>query len=100
VVQISQTQKSCIDELELEQAQNFNYSILDTCEYVIFTTAISSPSMRAKQYNLSYQINVMGTKYFIKQAIKRNYKVLFFSSDAVFGNDISIFIGIYCRQNY
>jgi len=87
VIQIAQRQKSCIYELELKQAQNFNYSILDTCEYVIFTAAISAPDMCANQHDLSYQINVTGTKFFIQQAIKRNCKVLFFSSDAVFGND-------------
>lgn len=74
--------------LDLEAPEKFNYDILNVCDYVIFTSAISSPDFCAKEYKQAYNINVEGTKYFIDKAISLNCKVLFFSSDAVFGKDL------------
>lgn len=73
-------------KLELTQAEQFDYSQLDDVNYVVFTAAISGPDQCANHYEESYNINVTGTKYFIKQALKRKCRVLFFSSDAVFGD--------------
>ena len=42
--------------------------------------------MCANEYEKCWGINVTGTSYFIREAIKRNVKVLFFSSDAAFGD--------------
>lgn len=74
--------------LDLSEAEKFNYSLLDDFNYVIFTAAISGPDQCAKEFDTCWKINVTGTSYFIKEALKRNCHVLFFSSDAVFG-DIS-----------
>lgn len=72
--------------LKLEEPERFNYSALDEIDYVIFTAAISGPDKCADEFELCWNINVIGTKNFIKEAIARKCRVLFFSSDAVFGD--------------
>ena len=72
--------------LDLLDAASFNYETLRGVDFVIFTAAISSPDRCASEYDLSWSINVEGTNYFIREALARNCKVLFFSSDAVFGD--------------
>lgn len=72
--------------LNLLEAERFDYEILNEIDYVVFTAAISGPDKCATDFDLCWSINVIGTSYFIKQALERNCKVLFFSSDAVFGD--------------
>ena len=72
--------------LDLAEAEKFNYDLLNDIDYVVFTAAISGPDQCAKEYDACWKINVTGTSFFIKEAIKRNCRVLFFSSDAVFGD--------------
>lgn len=72
--------------LDLLEASNFHYSILDGTDVVVFTAAVSGPDQCAEEFEKCWEINVDGTIYFIKQAVKRGCKVLFFSSDAVFGD--------------
>lgn len=73
-------------KLNLLEPNSFNYEVLDNIDLVIFTAAISSPDKCATDFEWCWSINVVGTSYFISEAIKRNCKVLFFSSDAVFGD--------------
>ena len=72
--------------LDLEDPVNFKYEILDDIDQVIFPAAISGPDMCEKKFGRCWQINVEGTSYFIEEALQRNCRVLFFSSDAVFGD--------------
>ena len=72
--------------LDLTEAEQFDYSVLEKIDYVVFTAAISGPDQCAKEFDTCWNINVNGTSFFIREAIKRNCRVLFFSSDAVFGN--------------
>ena len=72
--------------LDLSEAEKFNYSLLDDIDYVVFTAAISGPDKCAQEFDACWKINVTGTNYFIREAIERNCRVLFFSSDAVFGD--------------
>lgn len=74
--------------LDLQKADEFQYDILDDINFIIFTAAISGPDKCASDFDYCWSINVTGTKIFIREALKRHCKVLFFSSDAVFG-DIS-----------
>lgn len=73
-------------QLQLTAPANFEYDQLRGVDYVIFTAAISGPDMCANEFNKCWDINVTGTSYFIREAIKRGVKVLFFSSDAAFGD--------------
>ena len=72
--------------LDLSEASTFDYSLLNEVDFIVFTAAISGPDLCAKEFDSCWKINVLGTAYFIHEAIKRKCKVLFFSSDAVFGN--------------
>ena len=72
--------------LNLAEAEKFDYSVLNSVDYVIFTAAISGPDMCANELKKCWNINVTGTEHFIKEAIAQGCKVLFFSSDAVFGD--------------
>lgn len=72
--------------LELQTADRFDYSVLEGIDYVIFTAAISGPDKCASEYDLCWRVNVTGTMHFIQEAIKRKCRVIFFSSDAVYGS--------------
>nr|WP_305182373.1 NAD-dependent epimerase/dehydratase family protein [uncultured Schaedlerella sp.] len=72
--------------LELQEAENFPYDILRDIDYIIFTAAISGPDQCASEFSYCWKVNVTGTIYFITEAIQRGCRVLFFSSDAVFGD--------------
>lgn len=85
VLKIDQTPEADA-HLNLAEAEKFNYLLLDSVDYVIFTAAISGPDMCANEFEKCWNINVTGTEHFIKNAIARGCKVLFFSSDAVFGD--------------
>ena len=80
-------QDGVVDEyINLQKSEEFNYSSLDDIDFVIFTAAISGPDKCANDFDFCWGINVIGTEYFIREAVKKNCKVLFFSSDAVFGD--------------
>lgn len=72
--------------LNLETAEQFNYEVLRGVDTVVFTAAISGPDKCAQEYEYCWKVNVDGTKYFIQRAMDIGCKVLFFSSDAVFGD--------------
>ena len=72
--------------LQLTSPAEFDYDKLKGIDFVIFTAAISGPDMCANEFEKCWDINVKGTSYFICEAIKRDVKVLFFSSDAAFGD--------------
>ena len=85
--------------LDLENPENFDYKQLKKIDFIIFTAAISGPDLCAKEFDKCWKINVTGTSFFIKQALKIGCKVLFFSSDAVFGNDNKTFFDEHSLTN-
>lgn len=72
--------------LDLAFAEKFNYAVLEDADYILFTAAVSSPDKCAEQYELCWKINVEGTIFFIQKAMDKGCRILFFSSDAVYGN--------------
>lgn len=72
--------------LDLVNPAKFDYEVLKDIDYVVFTAAISGPDKCANELDACWNVNVTGTIYFIRKAIEYGCKVLFFSSDAVFGN--------------
>lgn len=72
--------------LDLEKADDFDYEVLNGVDQIIFPAAISSPDLCEKEYEMCWRINVEGTSAFISNALKKNIRVLFFSSDAVYGD--------------
>lgn len=85
IVKIDMTDDADL-KLQLTAPEKFDYDKLVGVDFVIFTAAISGPDMCANEFDKCWDINVTGTSYFIREAIKRNVKVLFFSSDAAFGD--------------
>ncbi|MDX9743095.1 MAG: sugar nucleotide-binding protein [Arcobacteraceae bacterium] len=90
VYQVTSSELNCKETnyLDLNNPEIFDYTKLDENTKIIFLAAVSSPDECNKNYGNSYEVNVSGTRYFIKEAIKRGAKVLFFSSDVVYGNRI------------
>lgn len=76
----------CDMRLQLTSPELFEYDKLIGLNYIIFTAAISGPDLCANEFEKCWDINVKGTSYFIREAIRRGVKVLFFSSDAAFGD--------------
>lgn len=78
--------------LDLSNLVSYDFTVLQSLDYVIITAAISSPDKCSKEYDYSYNINVVGTKILIEQLLDYGIKVLFFSSDAVYGkSEVEVF---------
>lgn len=85
VLKIDKTKEADV-WLDLLEAEKFDYELLGDIDFIVFTAAISGPDKCADDFDNCWTINVTGTAYFIREAIKRKCRVLFFSSDAVFGD--------------
>lgn len=85
IIKIDQTEESDI-VLQLNHPEEFDYEKLKDTDFIIFTAAISGPDKCAQEFDTCWNINVTSTEYFISKAIKMGINVLFFSSDAVFGD--------------
>lgn len=71
--------------LDLTRFETFDKSFFDDISVLFFPAAISSLDFCENRYEEAYKINVVGTAKYIKEALERNIKVVFFSSDAVYG---------------
>ena len=69
----------------------YDYDTLKMGDTVAFCAAISEPSVCADQFQMSLRINVTSTGDFIYEALKKGCKVIFLSSDAVYGNILGEF---------
>jgi dTDP-4-dehydrorhamnose reductase len=67
----------------------FNFSLISAGDTVVLLAGISSPDLCTSQYRMAFDINVTGTIRFINACLKNGAKVLFFSSDTVYGNSPS-----------
>lgn len=72
--------------LDLTKPECFDYSIIDEDTMVVLLAANSSPDACLNDYVSSYQLNVVGTSVFIKNCLEKKAKILFFSSDTVYGD--------------
>lgn len=71
--------------LDLRKPEEFDYSALpDNCT-IVFVAAISSPDYCTSKHQEASEINVVGSGFFIARALARGCRVIFFSSDVVFG---------------
>ena len=71
--------------LDLKKAENFNYKQVKSGDFIIFASAISSPEVCNNEYSYARQINVSGTTEFIRRVIDIGARVIFLSSDTVYG---------------
>jgi dTDP-4-dehydrorhamnose reductase len=81
-------------ELKLDQrplyynfdAKTIGGTAIKEGDVIIFAAAISEPSVVSAQFDKALAVNVESTGEFIETALGKGCKVLFLSSDAVYGN--------------
>ncbi len=86
---ISYSSKS-VDNSLLFDLSNANESYLEQInegDIVYFFPAVSSPDICEHNYEFAYTFNVKNTAFYIDLILKKNARVIFFSSDVVYGNN-------------
>lgn len=71
--------------LDLEVPSNFDYGVVEAEDIVLLAAAISAPDVCAREHDRAWAVNVTGTSNFIQRVIDCGARVIFFSSDAVYG---------------
>ena len=85
----SKSQKEFI-KLNLKEAEHFSYELISHNSIVVITAAISAPDICRDDYPSAFAVNVTGTTTFITNVLERGGRVIFFSSDAVYGEGSEI----------
>ncbi len=81
----STTGRTPLLALDLSDPENFDFSMIEPNDTVMLTAAISAPDVCALEHDRAWATNVSGTAVFIERAMARGARVIFFSSDAVYG---------------
>jgi nucleoside-diphosphate-sugar epimerase len=81
----SSSDKKDFLHLSLETPSDFNYTEINIGDVVFLAAAISAPDICAHEYDRAWAVNVTGTSSFIQSVIERGARVVFFSSDTVYG---------------
>jgi dTDP-4-dehydrorhamnose reductase len=71
--------------LRLEVRQDFANLPISFGDVAFLTAAISAPDICAREHSRAWAVNVTGTSEFVTQVISRGGRVVFFSSDTVYG---------------
>lgn len=71
--------------LDLGRPNDFDYSLVRESDLIVLAAAISSPDVCANQQDFARSVNVAGTGRFIERCMERKARVLFLSSDTVYG---------------
>lgn len=71
--------------LRLDVPSEFDYDRIRPGDTVMLTAAISTPDICARDHNRAWAVNVTGTSSFIQRVIDCGARVVFFSSDTVYG---------------
>jgi dTDP-4-dehydrorhamnose reductase len=82
------TSSSGVDDLlclRLDAPNDFDYEIIHPSDVVLLTAAISAPDVCAREHSRAWAVNVKGTSEFITKVMARGGRVIFFSSDTVYG---------------
>lgn len=82
---ITRAGESNFIKLDLGRSFDFSYQEFSSGDAFLFTAAISAPDICENQYELARAVNVTATIEFLEQIISRGARVLFFSTDAVYG---------------
>jgi dTDP-4-dehydrorhamnose reductase len=81
----SSTESSTLLRLRLEFPDEFDYEIFQPADVVFLTAAISAPDVCTREHERAWAVNVTGTSKFIARVVARGGRVVFFSSDTVYG---------------
>lgn len=71
--------------LDLRHPAGFDYGVFEGGGIALLTAAISAPDVCARDHNRAWGVNVEGSSEFITNVIARGGRVVFFSSDTVYG---------------
>jgi len=71
--------------LRLDAPDEFDYNVIQDADVVLVTAAISAPDVCSREHERAWAVNVTGTSSFISKAISRGARIIFFSSDTVYG---------------
>jgi nucleoside-diphosphate-sugar epimerase len=71
--------------LRLDAPADFDYGKIRSGDVALLTAAISAPDICAREHDRAWAVNVTGTSCFIQSVIDRGARVVFFSSDTVYG---------------
>ena len=86
----SSTSNPNVFYLNLKQPYDFNYDLISKDDTIILLGGISSPDVCEKNPVLAHLINYEGTSYFIERVLQKQAKVIFSSSDLVYGSANSL----------
>lgn len=81
----SSSGKNGLLPLCLQAPGDFDYGRIGSGDVVLLTAALSEPDVCAREYDRAWSVNVTGTTAFIDSALQRGARVVFFSSDTVYG---------------
>lgn len=87
----SSTDISNMNRLSLYAPSDFDFDKIRSGDVVLLTAAISAPDVCAREHDRAWAVNVIGTSSFIQSVIDRGAKVVFFSSDTVYGEREDLF---------
>ena len=76
--------------LNLNEPERFVANTVDNGDTLLLTAAISAPDVCAKEKDKAWSINVNGTADLIRLSIGSGARVIFFSSDTVYGENVKI----------
>jgi dTDP-4-dehydrorhamnose reductase len=82
---ISSSGENDLLPLRLDAPAEFDYGNIRPGDVVLLTAAISAPDLCAREHDRAWAVNVTGTSSFIQNVIDRGARVVFFSSDTVYG---------------
>ena len=85
VVGTSTGSNAALIPLHMEDAAAFDYQVVEANDTVIVAAAVSSPDVCERDEARARAINVDGTSQVITRAIDRGARVIFLSSDTVYG---------------
>jgi dTDP-4-dehydrorhamnose reductase len=74
------------EKLDLLDNLTFGNLAVSEADFVILLAGVSSPEVCQEHYETAHAVNVLGTSSFINYVINQGSKVLFASSDTVYGN--------------
>jgi nucleoside-diphosphate-sugar epimerase len=86
VIGLSRSGKDGLIKFDLSNPELFDYTSISENDVVVIASAISAPNICSDQFKYAYDINVVKTSYFISRIIASGGKVIFLSSDTVYGS--------------
>ena len=84
-VQTATSESTDVCKLNLDVESDFQNISINKGDVVFLTAAISAPDICVHDYERAYSVNVTGTIKFIDYVINQGGRVIFFSSDTVYG---------------